>query len=312
MRELTYTRRCLSSLRNQSSIHLASTKRRFSTIEAKASSSSSHPLVDSFGRYHDYLRVSLTEKCNLRCIYCMPAEGVDLTPRPELLTLAERKRVISIFHRLGMKKIRFTGGEPTISNQLLSLVSYTRDLGVKSIGITTNGLELGSNRRRIDELIEHGLTSINISLDTFVKDKFQTISRRDAKQLYNVLSAIYYAASKPELQVKVNCVLMKGFNDDELHDFVSFVKDLRIDCRFIEVMPFDGNEWTRSKLMSYHEAIDIIQSSHERPHKDQIKLAPFSSIHRDPNDTTKWYQAINAGDGAPYQGRIGFITSMTR
>lgn len=266
------------------------------------SSSSSKPLHDTFGRFHNYLRMSLTEKCNLRCIYCMPMEGVTLTPRPELLSLDERKLVISLFARLGVNKIRFTGGEPTISNQLIHLVRHAKYSGMKSIGITTNGLELGRNRQRINDLVDAGVSSINISLDSLQSHRFATISRRDKSNLMHVLSAIHYASSLESLHVKINCVLMKGVNDDELTDFAQLTKDMNIDCRFIEVMPFDGNEWSPSKLMNYREAlVSLRKAMNVVDDKDKS----------DPHDTTKWFRIID-DSGSPNMGRVGFITSMSR
>lgn len=228
---------CILTNNIRSYYHSPSSSERFTQMNAPNSIPDDvHPLVDNHNRFHDYLRVSLTEKCNLRCVYCMPVEGVKLTSRPELLSLEERKRIISIFHHLGMRKIRFTGGEPTISNQLVPLVAHAASLGIKSVGITTNGLELGVNRKRIDELVSNGLTSMNISLDSLIPTKFSKITRRDEKNLYHVLSAIHYAASIPNLHVKINCVLMKGVNDDELHSFMNFIRDAPIDFRMIEVM----------------------------------------------------------------------------
>lgn len=267
-------------------------------------------LYDKYGRFHNYLRISLTEKCNLRCMYCMPHEGIHLTEKSKLLTLDERMRLISIFSTLGVTKLRFTGGEPTISNQLLPLVRHAKDCGIKSIGITTNGLELGRNKNRLDELVKNGLTSINISLDSLNPMKFAQITRRDDKNLYSVLSCIYHAISFAEVHVKVNCVLMKGINDDEILDFTQISKDTPVDVRFIEIMPFEGNEWSPSQLMSYKEAVTHIESQ-SIDNGDKIKLIEEGIMTRNINDTTKWYQPISS-DGVPYLGKIGFISSMTR
>ncbi|RYG62621.1 radical SAM protein, partial [archaeon] len=147
----------------------------------------SSELVDTFGRQHSYLRISLTEKCNLRCKYCMPAQGVTLTPRELNMTLEERKQAIQIFAGMGVKKIRFTGGEPTISNQLLELVRFASEQ-VESVAITSNGILL---RDALPALQQAGLRSVNISLDTLQENKFQEISRRDGKLLRRVLASIY-------------------------------------------------------------------------------------------------------------------------
>ena len=166
-----------------------------------------HPknaLQDSFGRFHNYLRISLTEKCNLRCVYCMPMEGVPLTPKADHLSLEERKRSIRIFTQLGVTKIRFTGGEPTISNQLKELIGYSKaQSNIQSIGITTNAIIL---HKQLDDLIESGLTSVNISLDSLIPESFEQITRRDKKNLYRVLSSIYESISKGlHVKVKLKC-----------------------------------------------------------------------------------------------------------
>jgi cyclic pyranopterin phosphate synthase len=216
-----------------------------STVTATNDHSSS-PLTDTFGRFHSYLRISLTEKCNLRCVYCMPAEGVALTCREDLLNFEERKRTIEIFARLGINKVRFTGGEPTLSKDLIPLISACRSFeGIKSIGMTTNAILLSN--RMLDDLKTAGLSSINISLDSLNADRFAMMSRRDKKGLMKVLSAIFSSVAKG-LHVKVNCVLMRGVNDDEMTQFIEMTKDMNLDVRFIELMPFDGNEWSRTKV----------------------------------------------------------------
>jgi cyclic pyranopterin phosphate synthase len=212
-----------------------------------ACTSSDGPLTDTFGRFHSYLRISLTEKCNLRCVYCMPAEGVKLTPREKLMTLDERKRVVDLFANLGINKVRFTGGEPTVSKDLLPLIeTCTKYEGIKSIGMTTNAIMLTS--RYLDDLKAAGLNSVNISLDSLNADRFALMSRRDKKGLMKVLSAIFSAVAKG-LKVKVNCVIMRGVNDDEMTQFIEMTKDMSLDVRFIELMPFDGNEWSATKVV---------------------------------------------------------------
>lgn len=295
-----------------------------------------HPLSDTFGRFHSYLRMSLIEKCNLRCQYCMPPEGVNLTKKSKLLTLQERKLVLELFYELGVSKFRFTGGEPTLSNQLIELISTVRNFLSRSsslspltnkkvtIGMTTNGTLLNASYLR--DLKDAGLDSINISLDTLDPTKFAAITRRDSKRLHNVLSSIYTSLSLG-LKVKVNCVLMKGTNEDELPAFVQLSRELPLDVRFIELMPFAGNDWSRGKFISYSDALLTLQgagydmqpysfnSSNQKQSegsveddKGTISTATSSSdthdMH-DVHDTTKWYS--NTGHG----GRVGFITSMT-
>ena len=234
------------------------------------------PLVDSHSRFHNYLRISLTERCNLRCQYCMPLAGVSLTPKEHLLTTEERKRLITIFSGLGVNKIRFTGGEPTLSKDLIELVAHARSIpSMKMIGMTTNGVTLSTH---LSGLISAGLSSVNISLDTLDEDKFATITRRDKRFFYKVLSSIH-AAVGHQLKVKVNCVVTRGVNDNELHDFVEFSRKYNVDVRFIELMPFDENQWNSSKMLPYFEIIDVLK-------RKGIELT--KSVSDDKSDTTKW------------------------
>ncbi len=190
----------------------------------------------------------------------MPEEGVALTPRANLMSLEERKRAIDIFLKLGINKLRFTGGEPTVSNQLTELISHTSSHTTgrcQSIGMTSNGLVL---RDKLDGLISAGLTSVNISMDTLCADKFASISRRDRKNHHRVMSSIYAAVAKG-LPVKINVVLMRGVNDGELGGFVALTKELRgLDVRFIELMPFEGNEWSEQKFLGFREVLDKLRA----------------------------------------------------
>jgi cyclic pyranopterin phosphate synthase len=219
-------------------------------------------LVDSFGRFHSYLRMSLTEKCNLRCQYCMPENGVQLTPKDKLLSLDERKRVISLFVGMGVNKLRFTGGEPTVSNHLLPLIQHTKSLSpngnIKSIGITSNGILLAD---QLPRLVSAGLSSVNISLDTLIDKKFAEITRRDAKLINRVQSSIF-SAQAMNLPVKINCVMMKGINDDELYSFLRYAMDHNLTVRFIELMPFNGNQWDIKHFMSYREILERLEKNH--------------------------------------------------
>ena len=163
----------------------------------------------------------------------MPIGGVKLTSNDNLPNLEERKRMIKVFYDLGVNKIRFTGGEPTVSNQLLPLVEFCRSMpNIKTIGMTSNGIKLNSV---VDDLVAAGLTHVNISLDTLDKIKFASITRRDEKFFLRVLSSIYQALSKG-LKVQVNCVLIRGVNDDEIKQFVELCRDVPLDIRVIELM----------------------------------------------------------------------------
>ncbi|NWS97493.1 MOCS1 protein, partial [Mionectes macconnelli] len=248
-------------------------------------------LTDSFGRQHNYLRISLTEKCNLRCQYCMPEEGVKLTPKSELLTAQEIITLARLFVKEGVEKIRLTGGEPLIRPDVVDIVGQLYKLeGLKTIAVTTNGINLS---RLLPRLKEAGLNAINISLDTLVPAKFEFIVRR--KGFHKVMEGIHKATELGYRPVKVNCVVMRGLNEDELLNFVDFTKDLPLDVRFIEYMPFDGNKWNFKKMVSYKEMLDTIKQRWP-----ELEKLPCES-----SSTAKSYKVPH------FQGQISFITSMS-
>ncbi|XP_075605140.1 molybdenum cofactor biosynthesis protein 1 isoform X1 [Balearica regulorum gibbericeps] len=248
-------------------------------------------LTDSFGRQHNYLRISLTEKCNLRCQYCMPEEGVQLTPKSELLTTQEIITLARLFVKEGVEKIRLTGGEPLIRPDVVDIVGQLYKLeGLKTIAVTTNGINLA---RLLPRLKEAGLNAINISLDTLVPAKFEFIVRR--KGFHKVMEGIHKATELGYRPVKVNCVVMRGFNEDELLGFVDFTKDLPLDVRFIEYMPFDGNKWNFKKMVSYKEMLDTIKQ----------RWPELEKLPCETSSTAKSYKVPH------FQGQISFITSMS-
>ncbi|KAJ3354919.1 Molybdenum cofactor synthesis protein 1 [Entophlyctis luteolus] len=250
--------------------------------------------MDTFGRRHDYLRISLTEKCNLRCTYCMPASGVpELTPNERLLKVDEVVRLARIFvEQCGVNKIRLTGGEPTVRKDLSEIIEglgSLRPQGLKSIGMTTNGLALKS---RLPILRDAGLNNINISLDTMDPFTFELLTRRRGHQ--SVVDAVFAALNAGFDSVKLNCVVMKGVNDHEVAKFVDLTKTNDIYVRFIEYMPFDGNQWTSTKFVPYKEILSNI-----------IKVLPVSKCADSISDTSKAYRVEG------YKGKFGFITSMS-
>lgn len=248
-------------------------------------------LTDSFGRQHTYLRISLTEKCNLRCQYCMPEEGVPLTPKSDLLSTQEILTLARIFVQEGVDKIRLTGGEPLIRPDVVDIVAQLRKLeGLKSIAITTNGINLA---RQLPRLKDAGLDVVNISLDTLVPAKFEFIVRR--KGFHKVMEGISRAVELGYNPVKVNCVVMRGLNEDELLDFVALTEKQPLEVRFIEYMPFDGNKWNFKKMMSYQEMLDSIRQRWPELEKLPTETSSTSKIYRVPN----------------FMGQIGFITSMS-
>jgi len=247
------------------------------------------PLVDTFGRVHSYLRLSLTERCNLRCLYCMPAEGVPLKPREEILSYEELLRLSTLFVSLGVDKIRLTGGEPLVRKDVVPFIARVGAInGLRALAMTTNGLLLSA---RLDALKKGGLTHLNISLDTLRPDRFDSITRR--KGHGTVLTAIDDALAAG-YEPKVNCVVLRGFNDDELIDFVALTRDRPLHIRFIEYMPFDGNEWSVGKFMPYAEALEVIEAE-----------IPLVRLSDGPHETAKTYRA------AGHAGTIGFISSMS-
>lgn len=252
---------------------------------------SSDMLIDSFGRFHNYLRISLTERCNLRCRYCMPAEGVELTPSSELLTHDEIIRLADLFVSEGVDKIRLTGGEPTIRKDIEDICSHLSNLkGLKTLAMTTNGIVLA---KKLPKLKECGLGAINISLDTLVPAKFEFMTRR--KGHARVMESINAAIELGYNPVKVNCVVMRGVNDDEICDFVELTREKPINVRFIEFMPFDGNVWNIKKLVSYAEMLDRVRQRF----KDVKRLQDHAT------DTAKNFKIDD------HYGSISFITSMT-
>jgi len=196
------------------------------------------PLQDRFGRTFDYVRIAITEKCNLRCTYCMPEEGIDFQGKEKILDGEEVMRIIGVLARMGVKKVRFTGGEPLVRKDIVELVAgAVATPGIKAVHVTTNGLLFDRYAQR---LLDAGLTGVNISLDTMDAEKFVTITRREG--LEKVIDSIKLAQDMGFPRVKVNVVLMSGFNESELRAFTDLTIDNRVTVRFIEFMPFDGHQ----------------------------------------------------------------------
>ncbi|KAF3188975.1 Molybdenum cofactor synthesis protein 1 [Orbilia oligospora] len=217
-------------------------------------------LTDNFNRQHNYLRISITERCNLRCLYCMPEEGIDLSPPSHLLTTEEILHLAKLFVSQGVTKIRLTGGEPTVRKDIVDLITELgklKAMGLKELAMTTNGISLA---RKLPQMVAGGLTALNLSLDTLDEFKFQFMTRR--KGLSNVLKSIDAALSLNIQPLKVNCVVMSKVNVDEIPSFLAMTKDKPIEVRFIEYMPFTGNKWESGKMITYQEMLDQIRQSH--------------------------------------------------
>jgi len=221
----------------------------------------------------------------------MPAQGIPLQPRAEILDIEEIHRLARLLVSAGVTKIRVTGGEPLVRKGIEPLLKGLSDLGVKSLGMTTNGVLLS---RRLEAVLAAGVTHINISLDTFRPERFAFITRRENFEL--VMHAIDRALAAPLRAVKLNCVLMRGFNDDELSTFVEFTRTRAIGVRFIEYMPFNGNEWDFSRLYPFSQMMETLEARF-----DLVPMTPES-----PNETAVVYQVPG------YAGTVGFISSMTQ
>ena len=254
-------------------------------------------LTDNYSRQHDYLRISVTERCNLRCTYCMPEEGVPLSPPSHLLTSPEISYLSALFVSQGVTKIRLTGGEPTIRKDIVPLmhsIGALRRQGLRELCLTTNGIAL---HRKLDSMADAGLTGVNLSLDTLDPFQFQIMTRRKGfeavkKSIDRILEMNKLGAG---IKLKINCVVMRGINEREILPFVEMGREQDIEVRFIEYMPFDGNKWSQGKMLSYKEMLAMIREKYPTLYKVQD--------HK--NDTSKTFAVPG------FVGRIGFITSMT-
>ncbi|MGF1597667.1 MAG: GTP 3',8-cyclase MoaA [Acidimicrobiales bacterium] len=210
-------------------------------------------LVDRFGRRHTDLRISVTDRCNFRCQYCMPAEGMEWLDRSDLLTFEEIERVASVLvERCGVRSIRLTGGEPTVRARLPVLVEKLARLEV-DLSMTTNGATL---THLVHDLRSAGLERVNISLDTLRSDRFVELTRRNSLQ--DVLDGIDAAVAAGFAPVKINAVLMRGINDDEIVDFLDLGRAKGVVIRFIEFMPLDAQgQWSSDRVVSYHEILTL-------------------------------------------------------
>ena len=259
------------------------------------------PLIDSFGRFHNNLRISVTDRCNIRCFYCMPAEDVQFMEKSALLTFDEIERFVRIAVPLGVDKLRLTGGEPLVRRELYKLVAKLVSVpGVKDIGLTTNGILLAE---QATGLYEAGLRRINISLDALTPESFKEFTRRDGFE--HVIEGIHAAKRVGFDPIKINAVSVRGLTEEQIVPFGHFAREMGIEVRFIEYMPLDAdNAWERDKVLFAHEIIDVLSSS-------IMPLVPIANgdvssaaIGHDGPATSFEFE-----DGV---GRIGFIASISR
>ncbi|MDR7855352.1 GTP 3',8-cyclase MoaA [Tissierella sp.] len=237
-------------------------------------------MKDSFGREISYLRISVTDRCNLRCKYCMPEKGVSKFSHDTMLTLEEIYEITKAFVDLGINKVRFTGGEPLVRKGIVDLISRVSKLeGIKDLSMTTNGLLL---KEYANELKEAGLNRVNISLDTLDKDKYYKITR--GGNLDHVLEGIKEARKVGLLPIKINTVLIGGFNDDEIESLVKLTEE-DIDLRFIELMPIgEASSWAEENFISNNIILDKVRDLMPIPREDISSPAVY---YRLPNGKGK-------------------------
>jgi cyclic pyranopterin phosphate synthase len=228
-------------------------------------------IVDGFSRVHDYLRISLTDNCNLRCFYCMPEEEYEFTPASRLMQVDEIEAIAKVFVTNGVKKIRLTGGEPLVRKDAAEIIRRLAALDIR-LTLTTNGTRL---HEFMDVIKSSGISSLNISLDTLDKDRFLLMTRRDQ---YDRVRSNIALAIREGLHVKVNVVVMKGVNDGEIADFIRWTKDEPIHVRFIEFMPFSGNKWNSERVMTWQQILEVAT--------DAFDLLP---LEREKHETAKKY-----------------------
>ncbi|KAJ4360523.1 uncharacterized protein N0V89_001088 [Didymosphaeria variabile] len=245
-------------------------------------------LTDSFNREHDYLRISITERTS---------EGVPLSPPAHMLTTPEIFYLSSLFVSQGVTKIRLTGGEPTVRRDIVPLmqqIGTLRSQGLRELALTTNGISL---HRKLDAMVEAGLTGVNLSLDTLDPFQFQIMTRRNGfdavmRSIDRILEMKRLGAN---IKLKVNCVVMRGLNERDIIPFVEMGREKDIEVRFIEYMPFGGNKWSKGKMISFQEMLDIIRA----------KFPGLRRVEGHKNDTSKTYEVPG------FVGKVGFISSMT-
>lgn len=246
-----------------------------------------HQLNDTFGRIHNYLRISLTDACNLRCTYCMPDEKVSVTPSNKMMSVDEILGITTTFVKLGVTKIRLTGGEPLVRKEARAIIQKLSELPVE-LSISTNAVLVGEY---IDVFKQANICSVNVSLDTLNADEFFAITKRGD---FDKIQKNIFLLLEHDFKVKVNMVVMKDVNEHAILDFINWTNQFPIDVRFIEFMPFSGNAWDRAKVFSQQEMLNLISEKYS-----------FVKLEDEPNDTAKKY--IVPG----HKGTFGFISTVT-
>ena len=244
-------------------------------------------ILDKFNRVHDYLRISLTDNCDLRCFYCMPEEDYQFTPNQQLMQADEIEAIAKAYVEEGVKKIRLTGGEPLVRKDFADILNRLANLKVE-ITMTTNGTRL---HEFVEVIKNSGIKSLNISLDTLQKDRFILMTKRDKQE--QVMRNIQLMLDN-DINVKVNVVAMKGVNDEEIIDFVKWTKDTPVHIRFIEFMPFDRNKWNSDKVITLQQILDKVST--------QFEIEPLSRL---PHETAKKFKVPG------HAGTFAVISTMS-
>ncbi len=248
-------------------------------------------LQDSFNRTIDYVRIGVTDRCNLRCFYCMPKEGIPYEPKAELLSYEEILRLLHILGTLGFTKVRYTGGEPFLRKDFISLLERTHDLNLfKDIRITTNGTLLTKHIHKLKDL---GITTINLSLDSLDAERFKQITRRDD---FSKVMDTFYTLLAEGFRVKLNAVVMQGINTQDIIPLVKLAKDQKVSVRFIEEMPFNGGYKKNDTLFKAKDIYNAIQEVYP-------SLQAVGGKH---GDTATNYDIAN------FKGNVGIIPAFSR
>ena len=265
---------------------------RTGTKDAQKSRTVRDPLVDSFGRLHDRLRVSVTDRCNLRCFYCMPATGATFRPKAELLSFEEIVRVVRVLVGRGIRKVRLTGGEPLVRANLSTLVAMLAEIdGLDDLGLTTNGLLLA---RDAEDLAAAGLKHLNVSLDALDPALFEQMTRRPG--LERVLEGLEAAESVGFETIKLNAVSIRGLTESQLVPFGELSRRTGLEVRFIEYMPLDAeSRWERDKVLFGREILDTLEAA----------FGPLDPVERDGPAPATTYRFRDA------RGTIGIIPSVS-
>lgn len=246
-------------------------------------------IIDNFGRPHTYLRISLTDRCNLRCFYCMPEEGIELTEKENVMTLEEIISLTRTFRDLGVDTVRLTGGEPLVRKNFGYLVEELAKLGV-TLKLTTNGIVLDKYLELFDKI---GLRKINLSLDTLDKAKSVFITKRD---YYDRIMQNLEKALQLNMQIKLNVVLIKGVNDNEINDFIALTRNKNLAVKFIEFMPFKGNKWDWSKGVSQEEILKTIEG----------KFGEIQTLKNPAHSTSQNFKVKG------HEGSFGIVSTITK